>query len=1086
MEDLERLIIEHDATVDSVRRQALERQIQSLGEKTPKSRTHHDAAHVRPQYAFNRYRASDIDPHRKASASASAFKLSPNQIFLKKWVSSDTSNDAVLLFHNVGVGKTCTSIQIAENFKGSSKALIITPKSLKANYLRELHTASKGDAQCVGDTYLRQVPSRGDLTPAELDKKMGRLIKRRYEILGFGEFANQVFKIKDQPELIRKTYSNRAIVVDEIHNLRTDAEEGEAEADAGAGADDAESEPDTDDEKNKGKKGSEALLLVLEHAHNVRLVLMSATPVYNDADEMLWVMSIIYAHAKDQQALQALQKVTLFSNASNASLRPEAHTMLAAFASRYVSYMNSNPFTFPARLYPTINQDDKVLEPADAPTIDGISGKPIPKAEQIKGIVLVASHMSAYQQEKYLEQAAPDKAAAGKKQPKTNLARPIQLANIAFPITRLHDSALGHKDLTAWFESTPTGFKYRKTVPHFLAPDQLPTYSPKMAAIIAYIKKSTGVVFVYSRYIWNGIVPMALALEHEGIKRIDQPLLEGAATPPGRGKYVVLSSLDRISPENMRQKYIDMVSARDNSDGSKVKVVFVTDVAAEGVDFKNIREIHILEPWYNMQKIEQIIGRGVRHNSHTYLMPHEQNCTIYHHVNLLGGAQKAIESVDYRYYRISDNKQRRVGAMECVLKQNAIDCNLNIDIQGIQPPASDIITSQGVAVPGFERSSAGAGAAAACEIKCAAKKDIQESSASVGLRPSMVAYEVDYHCKQIQALFTEHVALDKATIMDMLTQSGTAKGKVKLLDMALHTMTGDRRSFMGYGRRKGYLLRMGNDFVFQPMDIDDTKITIQERAAHRRPHSERVLLSAIPGVVQDTQVDVKAQKQDAMLGSEFEAMNGLIHGKPGDDIVWDMVVDRISPDAMMDVAAVAMPTGAVLPRTNAFMDALKRGGYMHVYKGMATLYLPHNNSIKIWKAAAWADLPDAFIPDFKTKLAAYVGTNVRDGANNPHLKGFIALDKSERANLKLLKKPDGQGSFCEQTATFTMEYMKQNIHAKSGPPPAELGAITKRASCYTYEYLLRKTSTRDAPSFYNKVVHAFVKPPKATASKAKK
>ena len=1055
MEDLERLIVEYDATVDPVVRQGIEKQIISLGDKTTRVKAHYDAAHARPQYAFNRYRASDLDPRRKAAA----FKLSPNQIFLKKWLSSDTSNDAILLFHNVGVGKTCTSIQIAENFKNMShRALIITPKSLKANYLRELHAGSKGDVQCVGDTYLRQVPGRADLTQGDIDKKVTRLIKRRYEILGFGEFANQVFKIKDQPELIRKTFSNRVIVVDEIHNLRTDTDEGEVDTD----------EADVEGEKTKGKKGSEALLVVLEHARNVRLVLMSATPVYNDADEILWVMSLVYTHARDYQALQTLQKLSLFSQTS---LRPEARKLLATFANRYVSYMNSNPFTFPARLYPTINEDRAVLMPADAPTIDAISGKPILETEQIKSIVMVTSYMSPYQQEKYLEHTILDKSksqAAVKKQLKSNLARPIQLANIAFPVSSTQESAVGHKDLTAWFESTPTGFKYRKTVSHFLAPDQLPTYSPKMAAIIAYIKKSTGVVFVYSRYIWNGVVPLALALEHEGIKRIDQPLLEGCSTPHVRGKYVILSSLDRISPENMRQKYVDAVSAIENCDGSKVKVVFVTDVAAEGVDFKNIREIHILEPWYNMQKIEQIIGRGVRHNSHTYLMPSEQNCTIYHHVNLLDGIHKATESVDYRYYRISDNKQRRIDAIECVLKQNAIDCNLNIDIQNIQPPPLDIVTSQGVIVPEFKSVKL-----STCELKCEPKKNILESSANVGLRPSMVAYEVEHHCKEIQALFTEHIALEKSQIMELLTSSIETTGKVKLIDIALYTMTRDKRVFTGYSRRTGYLLRLGNNFVFQPLDIEDTKITVQERAMPKRTHAERALISSIPGVAQDN--DGKAQKQETMLKASFDAINALIHGKPGDTIVWDMVVDRLSPDAMINVAAEAN----ALPHTKASIEALKRSGYLHVYKGFPTLYLPDKSAIKMWKANAWTDLPDAFVPDFRTKLEAYVRTLVNNLSANVHLKGFVALDKSERANLKLLKKPDGQGSFCEQTATFTMEFMKQNIAAKSGHSAEELGAITKRGTCYTYEYLLRKTTTRDEPCFYNKVVYAIAKPSKA-------
>ena len=42
-----------------------------------------------------------------------------------------------------------------------------------------------------------------------------------------------------------------------------------------------------------------------------------------------------------------------------------------------------------------------------------------------------------------------------------------------------------------------------------------------------------------------------------------------------------------------------------------LKVVIITKAGAEGLDFKNIRQVHILEPWYNLNRSEQVIGRAV-------------------------------------------------------------------------------------------------------------------------------------------------------------------------------------------------------------------------------------------------------------------------------------------------------------------------------------------------------------------------------------------------------------------------------------------------------------------------------------------
>ena len=50
---------------------------------------------------------------------------------------------------------------------------------------------------------------------------------------------------------------------------------------------------------------------------------------------------------------------------------------------------------------------------------------------------------------------------------------------------------------------------------------------------------------------------------------------------------------------------------------------------------KNIREIHILEPWYHLKKLEQVIGRGVRYCSHKDLEEHEKNVTIYLYASLI-------------------------------------------------------------------------------------------------------------------------------------------------------------------------------------------------------------------------------------------------------------------------------------------------------------------------------------------------------------------------------------------------------------------------------------------------------------------
>ena len=72
-----------------------------------------------------------------------------------------------------------------------------------------------------------------------------------------------------------------------------------------------------------------------------------------------------------------------------------------------------------------------------------------------------------------------------------------------------------------------------------------------------------------------------------------------------------------ISPNNLDE--IKALTNDDNQYGDKVKVVIISKAGTEGLDFQNIRQVHILEPWYNLNRADQTIGRGVRNKSHCAL-----------------------------------------------------------------------------------------------------------------------------------------------------------------------------------------------------------------------------------------------------------------------------------------------------------------------------------------------------------------------------------------------------------------------------------------------------------------------------------
>jgi hypothetical protein len=192
-------------------------------------------------------------------------------------------------------------------------------------------------------------------------------------------------------------------------------------------------------------------------------------------------------------------------------------------------------------------------------------------------------------------------------------------------------------------------FEYKKntidTYGKIFSKELIGNYSSKIKAIIDNIvnpetsKVSEGVILIYSQYIDSGLIPMALALEELGFTRYGEdvkPLFKNKPCevvdvrtmkePENKkdfmpARYSMITGETRISPNNVFE--VKGLTDEDNKDGNKVKVVLISKAGSEGIDFKFIRQVHILEPWYNMNRIEQIIGRAVRNFSHKDLPVHQ-------------------------------------------------------------------------------------------------------------------------------------------------------------------------------------------------------------------------------------------------------------------------------------------------------------------------------------------------------------------------------------------------------------------------------------------------------------------------------
>jgi len=254
---------------------------------------------------------------------------------------------------------------------------------------------------------------------------------------------------------------------------------------------------------------------------------------------------------------------------------------------------------------------------------------------------------------------------------------------------------------TQQFNRIRYNFEYKPNVLKKYGPifhkDNIHLYSAKISQICERIRNSKGIVIVYSQYIDGGVVPIALALEEMGFSRfssaqntknlfksprteqIDAITMKSRSEFSGNkedfhpAKYVMITGDKAFSSANAAD--IKYITNPNNSNGEQVKVVLISKAGAEGLDFKCIRQIHILEPWYNMNRIEQIIGRGVRNLSHCNLPFEERNVEIYLHTTLLDNGE---ESADLYVYRFAEKKAIQIGRITRLLKEVSVDCILNI------------------------------------------------------------------------------------------------------------------------------------------------------------------------------------------------------------------------------------------------------------------------------------------------------------------------------------------------------------------------------------------------------------------------
>jgi hypothetical protein len=873
---------------------------------------------------FNIFKSEIKDKANKPDSKQ--FKLSKPQAFVKSFISPETPYNGILLFHEVGVGKTCAALSIAENFRTrfnreyKHKIIIMTPsETLHAGWKNEIYNTDP------------------DKTPAQMclphkklpEKQAKKHIKKFYELTTYGKFNGKINKVYNEfrcdykgqntekgrrekqktckrnncvwlsidnderritwggltgdnykfgfyngedtapadtknifciennqvsiddidgiedigdfthisildsddnimaiistreenicvpkeghnpderlIQYINDTYSNRIIIMDEIHNTRN------IDEDKGGNSKD-----------NKEKKGVRKYIkLIARYATNTRFVLLSATPMFDNPKEIIWILDILLLNDKRAK----LNEDDIFEGNE---LTADGLDIIKKYSTGYVSFVRGeDPFSYPHKLYP--NDGNVYIPGRDIVEFKDNKDKDdnvVPEENKIFGNIPDASITNfGY---KFYKNELEDIQKRG-----------------------LLSASDAPEELKRSFIFLPEGTNKSDAYKY----ENLAQYSKKFHTILEKIKNSEGIVFVYADRLVGALEEFKNVLKRNGYKHLEQTNTIGL----DNNNFVYLTG--KI-PKKTLSKFVDKINDSGNKYGKNIKVILASRTLSEGVSLFNIREMHILQPWWNFSRIDQVIGRGVRRQSHIHLPKEEQNITIYLHcLSDLDGK----ETYDEYTYRRAYDKLKTVSRITKALKENAIDYHLmnklnrvieddaseysraGLQITGISQKDSQKNDRTGISI--IDQNYSKGCDFAECRPYITGQLNINETTYNF-LKNKTLLDKIE---EKMSNLFTGN----PITIDDIKRELDIGEDNVDSIYWILNKLVkniDDEGEFTNGNNIYGSIIYNKGKYIFQPTIIKDREVSIYDRDhAHEMYPIDKLLI---------TKKDLKQMKKD--------------------------------------------------------------------------------------------------------------------------------------------------------------------------------------------------------------------------------
>jgi hypothetical protein len=182
---------------------------------------------------------------------------------------------------------------------------------------------------------------------------------------------------------------------------------------------------------------------------------------------------------------------------------------------------------------------------------------------------------------------------------------------------------------------------------------------------------SAGPILVYSNYVlMEGIEIFRIYLKYFGYVSYNDNLND--TTKDGFRYTEYHGQIDK----DKRQEIVKLFQKEENKYGKLCKILLISPAGSEGLNLRSMRQVHIMEPYWQEVRIEQTIGRAVRLCGHRFLPKNERHVDVFRYKSVRGGYPKAKWTTDQYIEDLSRGKQGLITSFLDSIKEAAIDCVL--------------------------------------------------------------------------------------------------------------------------------------------------------------------------------------------------------------------------------------------------------------------------------------------------------------------------------------------------------------------------------------------------------------------------